>query len=136
MPSVPAFVVLPHRWLVERACAWIGRYRRTSKNDESLTESNKAFIYAAMLLLMLKRLAPCTSQDRLDSAFQTHSGDEITVEPASGPVFCWAAPDVAERPDGEDTFTTHINQCSDCNQINEALVICDEAHALLIEVSH
>lgn len=31
VPFVPAFVVLPRRWVVERTFAWIGRYRRMSK---------------------------------------------------------------------------------------------------------
>jgi putative transposase len=30
-PPVPAFTVLPRRWVVERTIAWIGRYRRLSK---------------------------------------------------------------------------------------------------------
>jgi putative transposase len=30
-PPVPAFTVLPRRWVVERTIAWVGRYRRLSK---------------------------------------------------------------------------------------------------------
>jgi transposase len=56
-PPMPRFTVLPRRWVVERTFAWIGRYRRMSKDYEYLTETGEAFIYAAMIRLMLKRLA-------------------------------------------------------------------------------
>jgi putative transposase len=56
-PPMPAFTVLPRRWTVERTFAWIGRYRRMSKDYEYLTESSEAMIYLAMTRLMLKRLA-------------------------------------------------------------------------------
>ena len=32
VPFVPAFVVLPRRWVVERTFAWVRRYRRMSKD--------------------------------------------------------------------------------------------------------
>jgi putative transposase len=57
VPFVPAFVVLPRRWVVERTFAWMGRYRRMSKDYEYLTTSSESFIYAAMIRRMLKRLA-------------------------------------------------------------------------------
>jgi putative transposase len=51
------FVVLPKRWIVERTFAWLGRYRRLSKDYEQLPETSESMIYAAMIRLMLKRLA-------------------------------------------------------------------------------
>lgn len=51
------FKVLPRRWVVERTLAWICRYRRHSKDYEYLPESSEALIYAAMIRLMLTRLA-------------------------------------------------------------------------------
>lgn len=51
------FVVLPRRWVVERTFAWLGRYRRLSKDYEQLPETSEAMIYAAMVHLMLKRLS-------------------------------------------------------------------------------
>jgi putative transposase len=43
--------------VVERSIAWVGRYRRLSKDYEYLTESSEAMIYMAMSRLMLRRLA-------------------------------------------------------------------------------
>jgi putative transposase len=43
--------------VVERTIAWIGRYRRLSKDYEYLPESSEAMIYLAMSRLMLRRLA-------------------------------------------------------------------------------
>ena len=52
------FAVLPKRWIVERTFAWLGRSRRLSKDYEGLPETSEAWIYVAMIHLMLKRLAP------------------------------------------------------------------------------
>ena len=51
------FQVVPWRWIVERTFAWICRNRRLSKDYERLCSSSEAFIYLAMIPLMLKRLA-------------------------------------------------------------------------------
>jgi putative transposase len=51
------FHVLPYRWIVERTFAWLGKYRRLSKDDEFLPETSETMIYAAMIRLMVRRLA-------------------------------------------------------------------------------
>jgi putative transposase len=59
--AVTGFQVLPKRWIVERTFAWFGRYRRLSKDYETLTESSEATTYLAMIHLMLRRLKPCVA---------------------------------------------------------------------------
>ncbi|WP_229391396.1 IS5 family transposase [Methanosarcina sp. DH2] len=59
--DIKGFQILPRRWVVERTFGWLGRYRRLSKDYEGLTESSQAFIYAAMIHIMLKRLAKIKS---------------------------------------------------------------------------
>ena len=52
------FVVLSKRWIVERTFAWLGKYRRLSKDYETLPQSSEAMVYIAMINLMVHRLAP------------------------------------------------------------------------------
>ena len=56
-PGQRGFQVLPLRWIVERTFGWLGRYRRLSKDYEQNPQSSEAWIYCAMLHLMVRRLA-------------------------------------------------------------------------------
>jgi putative transposase len=51
------FVVRPWLWIVERTFAWLGRYRRLSKDYEYLTDTSEGMISLAMIHLMVRRLA-------------------------------------------------------------------------------
>jgi putative transposase len=52
-----AFVPQPVRWVVERTFAWLGKYRRLSKDYEALPQVSEAFIYLASIHILLRRLA-------------------------------------------------------------------------------
>ena len=52
------FAVLPRRWVVERTFAWLGKYRRLSKDYEHSTTSSETMIRLAMIHIMVRRLAP------------------------------------------------------------------------------
>jgi putative transposase len=54
--DVKGFKLLPHRWVVERTFAWLGRCRRLSKDYEALPETEEAMIKLAMIHLMVRRL--------------------------------------------------------------------------------
>jgi putative transposase len=51
------YVAQPRRWVVERTFSWLGQNRRMSKDYERLCASAEAFIYVAMIRLMVRRLA-------------------------------------------------------------------------------
>lgn len=53
------FKPLPIRWVVERTFAWLGRYRRHSKDYEKRTDSSAGMLLLSSITLMLGRLRPC-----------------------------------------------------------------------------
>lgn len=57
-PTLKYFQVLPRRWVVERTFAWLGRYRRLSKDYEHCPRSSEGVFYIASIQTMMKRLAP------------------------------------------------------------------------------
>jgi putative transposase len=59
-PDQVGFAVHPRRWVVERFFAWIGRNRRLAKDFEATIASAEAFLYAASVMLLVRRLAKST----------------------------------------------------------------------------
>lgn len=52
------FVLLPKRWVVERSIAWLGRYRRLSKDYEYETGVSEAWVKVSAVSHMLRKLRP------------------------------------------------------------------------------
>ena len=57
LADVPGFTLLPKRWVVERTFGWLMHCRRLVRDHEQTVASATAWIYLAMLRLMLRRLA-------------------------------------------------------------------------------
>ncbi len=57
-PGERRFIPLRSRWVVERTFAWLGRYRRLSKDYEHLPPSSEAVIKIAAIHHYLRRLCP------------------------------------------------------------------------------
>lgn len=55
--DIKGFKLLPRRWVVERTFAWLGRFRRMSKDYEFNTSTSEAMIHLAMINIMTRRLA-------------------------------------------------------------------------------
>jgi putative transposase len=56
-PDTKGFVVLPKRWVVERTLAWLGRFRRLSKDYERDVAHSEALIYLASIRSLLRQCA-------------------------------------------------------------------------------
>jgi transposase len=55
------FVVLPKRWIVERTIGWISHHRRLARDFERLVRCAAAFVRLAMIRIMMRRQARCSS---------------------------------------------------------------------------
>ena len=55
-PDQVGFAVHPRRWVVERFFAWISRNRRLWKDPEATIASATAFLYAASVMILVRRL--------------------------------------------------------------------------------
>ena len=56
-PGQDGFAVHPRRRVVERFFAWISRNRRLAKDFEATIASARAYVYAASVMLLVRRLA-------------------------------------------------------------------------------
>jgi putative transposase len=61
-PGSEGYVQLRRRWVVERTFAWLGRYRRHSRDYERFSESNEAQIKVSSIHRMLRLLRPDQSK--------------------------------------------------------------------------
>ena len=61
-PGSKGFVKLPRRWVVERTFAWLGRYRRNSRDYERYADSSEAMIRISSIHRMLRLLNPDLSK--------------------------------------------------------------------------
>jgi transposase len=58
--DLPGFKVVPKHWIVERTFGWLLWSRRLNKDYEVLPRTAEAFVYVAMIRLMISRLADAT----------------------------------------------------------------------------
>jgi transposase len=63
LSDLPGFQVIPRRWVSERTFAWLGNYRRLSKDYEYWVYTSDATIYAVMVHIMVRRLARLQAAD-------------------------------------------------------------------------
>jgi putative transposase len=63
-PGSKGYVKLPKRWVVERTFAWLGRYRRNSRDYERSAGSSEAMIQVSSIHRMLRLLEPDQSKWR------------------------------------------------------------------------
>jgi putative transposase len=61
-PGSVGYVKLPRRWVVERTFAWLGRYRRNSRDYERFAVSSEAMIKVSSIHRMLRSLNPDSSK--------------------------------------------------------------------------
>jgi putative transposase len=62
-PEKEGFHPLKIRWVVERTIAWLGRYRRNSKDYEKRTDSSESMLLLSTTSLLLRRLKPPSKKD-------------------------------------------------------------------------
>jgi putative transposase len=71
------FVTLPRRWVVERTFAWLGRYRRNSRDYEYHTCSSEAMLRVSSIHRMLRLLSP--DIDKPSAPFKYRKTQEIII---------------------------------------------------------
>jgi putative transposase len=74
-PGSEGYVKLPRRWVVERTFAWLGRYRRNSRDYERSTGSSEAMIKVSSIHRMLKILKPDPSKKAASFKYRELQGN-------------------------------------------------------------
>jgi putative transposase len=67
------------RWKVERTFAWLGRYRRLSKDYEYANESSEAHVLASSVHLLLRKLKPAKNHQMPPFKYPKKKPAETTV---------------------------------------------------------
>ena len=68
------FVKLPRRWVVERTFAWLGRYRRNSRDYEYYTGTSESMIRISSIHRMVKLLNPDMSKPAVPFKYRKSQG--------------------------------------------------------------
>jgi putative transposase len=68
------FVLLHRRWVVERTFAWLGRYRRNSRDYERHTRSSESMIRVSSIHRMLRLLKPDQSREPIPFKYRGSQG--------------------------------------------------------------
>ena len=68
------FVKLPRRWVVERTFAWLGRYRRNSRDYEYFPSSSESMIRISSIHRMLRLLKPDLSKPTVPFKYRKSQG--------------------------------------------------------------
>ena len=73
-PDSEGYVKLPRRWVVERTFAWLGRYRRNSRDDERSAGSSEAMIKVSSIHRMIRLLKPGPSKKAVPFRYREYRG--------------------------------------------------------------
>src|SRR5947209_12925320 len=73
-PGSKGFVKLPRRWVVERSFAWLGRYRRNSRDYEWSTRSSESMIRISSIHRMIRFLNPDRSKKAIPFKYRESQG--------------------------------------------------------------
>ncbi len=68
------FVKLPRRWVVERTFAWLGRYRRNSRDYEYYTSTSESMLRISSIHRMLRLLKPDLSKPAVPFKYRKSQG--------------------------------------------------------------
>ena len=71
------FVLWHRRWVVERSFAWVGRYRRNSRDDERHTRGSESMVGISSIHRMLRLLKPDQSRQQIPFKYR-ESQEKVT----------------------------------------------------------